>query len=194
MVLNTNVFTAAVSSGNKDIVEWLHKKGCPRDVSSLKAAVRAKNRPMIETLLSWNPEWRLCPQVCSEAASFRDLSLLRWLRESHSCEWDETTVYKAAMKGHLHIVKYCLRKGCPWNFRFLPSCIQNNHLHILRWARRSLEAVFTPYHFWYAVTYNRLRIVRWLYRQQCPFHLVDCLEKSPSSSMTRLLLGFQHKN
>jgi len=190
MVLNDHVFTAAVSCGNMETVDWLYRHDCPRNVSSLKKAVSIRHPLMIETLLSWNPEWRSDPLICSEAARFRDISLLRLLRDHYSCEWDETTVCHAAMKGHLHIVKYCVRKGCPWNNRFLPSCIQNNHLHILKWAQRH-DVVFTAYHFWYAVAYNRIRIVRWLYKQKCPFHLGDCLEKSPSSSMTRLLLNFQ---
>ena len=34
-------------------------------------------------------------------------------RESETCEWDEWTIYQAAAKGNLEMLKYCFSNECP---------------------------------------------------------------------------------
>lgn len=186
MSLNAYCMAAAVSSRSTQIVHWLYSHECPIDYLSVVNAVKNKDLDMIDTLLSWKPELRLSVSICSEAAAFSDITILRYVREKHGCVWNKSVVKSAAQKGNLHIMKWCIRKGCEWDFQCIPSCIQNNHLHVLKWAYRQ-RATFTPYHFWYAVVYNRVNIVKWLFKKKCPFDAVECVNKSPSTTMTRLL-------
>ena len=50
---------------------------------------------------------------CSEVAQTNKLELLKWAREEKKCEWDEVTIYAAAVQGNLEMVKYCVANECP---------------------------------------------------------------------------------
>ena len=43
------------------------------------------------------------------------LECLKWAREVKHCKWDEWTIFEAARKGNLEILKYCFDNGCPYD-------------------------------------------------------------------------------
>ena len=98
---------------------------------------------------------------CSQAAVTGNLALVRWLREVKKFDWNELTINKVAIHGHLHIVTYCAEQKCPrgelacafaakfghldtlkylhengapWDFRTCYYARKNNHLECLVYA------------------------------------------------------------
>ena len=50
---------------------------------------------------------------CREVTATNKLEFLKWAREVKHCEWDEWTIYLAAAKGNLEMLKYCFSNECP---------------------------------------------------------------------------------
>src|SRR5580698_5370227 len=75
---------AAAKHGQLYMVEWLHQRGCPWDVS-----------------------------VCASAAGHGHLAVLQFLHQ-HGCPWSEWSTAYAAQSGHLDILQYLHQHGCPW--------------------------------------------------------------------------------
>ena len=60
---------------------------------------------------------------CAQVAGTNKLELLKWAREVKQCEWDEWTINKAAYKGNLEMLKYCISNHCP--------CDVRTHRHVI---------------------------------------------------------------
>ena len=60
---------------------------------------------------------------CWQVATTSKLELLKWAREVKQCEWDEWTINKAAYKGNLEMLKYCISNHCP--------CDVRTHRHVI---------------------------------------------------------------
>jgi hypothetical protein len=43
----------------------------------------------------------------------------------HCCQWNEMTCYFAAESGHLHILKWLRKHGCPWDSETCGGAIEN---------------------------------------------------------------------
>ena len=54
---------------------------------------------------------------CWQVAATNKLEFLKWAREVKHCEWDEWTIYLAAAKGNLEMLKYCFSNECPCDKR-----------------------------------------------------------------------------
>ena len=52
---------------------------------------------------------------CREVAGTNKLEFLKWAREVKHCEWDKWTIYLAAAKGNLEMLKYCFSNDCPYD-------------------------------------------------------------------------------
>ena len=55
------------------------------------------------------------PKVCSAAAQYGNLSILKWLRQ-HGCPWDCWANYEAAYPDRLEVLKWARNQEppCPW--------------------------------------------------------------------------------
>ena len=60
---------------------------------------------------------------CREVAATNKLEFLKWAREVKHCEWNEWTINKAAYKGNLEMLKYCISNHCP--------CDVRTHRHVI---------------------------------------------------------------
>jgi hypothetical protein len=60
---------------------------------------------------------------CAQVAGTNKLELLKWAREVKQCECDEWTINKAAYKGNLEMLKYCISNHCP--------CDVRTHRHVI---------------------------------------------------------------
>ena len=64
--------------------------------------------------------------------------MLRWAREvSYPKCLRGTPRHRAAAaeKGHLEVVQWCVRRGCPWDTRTITLARKNGHAHVVAWAR-----------------------------------------------------------
>lgn len=110
------VLTAAVSSGNMEMVEWLYgNQKCSTAFDPLDAA-----------------------------ASRGDVSMYRWLRERESTR-NFLTASKAAGNGHLDMIKAIRSDECDDGFgvgflvgeydEAIRSALKNNHVQVIEWLR-----------------------------------------------------------
>ena len=67
----------------------------------------------------------------------------QWLRESESVEWDSDACVEAAAHGHLEVLKFLRREGCPCNEETI--CNYARTLEVLKWL--ALDQVSVPAHF-----------------------------------------------
>ena len=77
---------------------------------------------------------------CREVAETNKLELLKWAREEKECEWDEETINRAACKGNLEMVKYCVANECPIDVEACASAAKIGHLEVLKYLREEAKA------------------------------------------------------
>jgi hypothetical protein len=77
---------------------------------------------------------------CVQVAATNKLEFLKWAREVKHCEWDEQTINKAANKGNIEMLKYCISNDCPCDEK--ESCWRaaiGGHLDCLRFLFDKVE-------------------------------------------------------
>src|SRR5947207_6714622 len=74
--------------------------------------------------------------ICSIAAYYGWLDLLKWGR-SNNCFWNEETCAYTAYNGYLDVLKWLRENGCPWNSNVCAYAAHNGHLEILKWAKQN---------------------------------------------------------
>ena len=74
---------------------------------------------------------------CNEAADTGNLALVRWLREVKEFDWNERTINRAAINGHLHIVTYCTERKCPRSKLACANAAEFGHLDILKYLHEN---------------------------------------------------------
>jgi hypothetical protein len=92
-------------------------------------------------------------EICTIAAYNGWIDLLKWLVE-YRCQtdiyvcyvyaygpiwgiWGERMIANAALNGHLDIIMFARKNGCPWNSRTCEYAAQNNHLNVLNWTKNN---------------------------------------------------------
>jgi len=138
-ILDKQVFTEAVHSRNIEMIEWLHKLGCPFDRKTTSAAVKPPmtkyftgSLPILKKLVEWGCE--LKDTICETAAYHGDLEILQYLF-AVGCKLTDKIVESAAKNGHLPIIIWAREKGCKWG-NACRAAVEWNHLNILKWLRR----------------------------------------------------------
>ncbi|CAL6299396.1 unnamed protein product [Bathycoccus prasinos] len=87
------------------------------------------------------------PHFCEQVAYTNKLELLKWIREEKKCQWDRRTINRAALKGNLKMVKYCIANECPINEWACVLAAENGQLECLKYLR---EEVKLPWDSWTA--------------------------------------------
>jgi len=77
---------------------------------------------------------------CMRVAQTNKLELLKWAREEKKCKWHEETIIAAARQGNLEMVKYCVANECPINEFACARAALNGHLEILKYLREEVKA------------------------------------------------------
>jgi hypothetical protein len=156
--LNNKSYHWPASSGQLDMLVWLHRRDAPSfykvQKSLMESAIYNGHMHIIKWLRSLDPPCEWNKSFIQFAVTDRRLKILIWLRsQDPPCPWDECELYQyASSTGDVMLMK-CLRDlnpSYPWD--------------------DSLCAI--------AAEYGQLRMLRWLRCQDppCPINLNDCIE------------------
>ena len=96
-----------------------------------------------------------------------NLEFLKWTREVKQCAWDKNTIYRAAYRGSLEMVKYCVDNDCPMYVDVCSVAASNGHLDVLKY----LHEHGCPWDWetlWEARECNRIDCFNYAIEQKCP--------------------------
>ena len=114
--------------------EWIFKKAEAGDLVALKTAhqVLHKERPLDTKngTAVWNDD------TCAFAARGGRLETLKWLRFVVGCKWDAQTAEAAAWKGHLEVLKFCVKNGCGVDKDVFHSAVYGGHAECVRFLEK----------------------------------------------------------
>ncbi|KAL6062163.1 Ankyrin repeat domain containing protein [Balamuthia mandrillaris] len=66
------------------------------------------------------------------AAKAGHVDILRWLQKK-GCPWDATTCKAAAVEGNLDALKWLRFHGCPWDERVFLAAAKSGRLAVVHW-------------------------------------------------------------
>ncbi|WZN66863.1 hypothetical protein HKI87_16g84340 [Chloropicon roscoffensis] len=114
--------------------EWIFKKAEAGELVELKTAhqVLYKERPLDTKngTAVWNDD------TCAFAARGGKLETLKWLRFEAGCKWDAQTAEAAAWKGHLKVLKFCVKNGCEVDKDVFHSAVYGGHAECVRFLEK----------------------------------------------------------
>jgi hypothetical protein len=106
-------------------------------------------------------------RFCHRVAMTNNLEFLKWTREVKQCAWDKNTIYRAAYRGSLEMVKYCVDNDCPMYVDVCSVAASNGHLDVLKY----LHEHGCPWDWetlWEARECNRIDCFNYAIEQKCP--------------------------
>jgi len=104
---------------------------------------------------------------CSRVAQMNKLEYLVWLREVKNCDWNSVTISRAADRGNLAMVKYCVENGCPMNEVACYYAAEEGHLDVLKYLHEN-DCPWDSEAFYWAHRNNRIDCLNYLIEQKCP--------------------------
>jgi hypothetical protein len=113
----------------------------------------------------------MCPLkdeiLCEHAVRGGHLVVLKWLRKN-GCPWDTNSPLcgKAAMGGHLDVLQWLREQGFPWDNLVCMYAVEYEHPAVLKWAR----GAGCPWGKLYVhnVQWSNLDTLNWLGANGCP--------------------------
>ena len=92
-------------------------------------------------------------------------------QEKLSKLWDETTCRRAALGGHLEVMKWLRAKGCPWDVSTSHAAATGGQLEVLQWMRdQDPPCPWNSDVCYYAALGGHLEVLRWARSQGCPWN------------------------
>lgn len=70
------------------------------------------------------------------SAEHGHIDIVKFLRETIGCKWNEKICEAAALNGHIEVVKYCRLNGCPWDARTSANAQVGGHIELYEWCLR----------------------------------------------------------
>lgn len=86
--------------------------------------------------LDMDAEEMFGPSACETAAKYGHLHILEWASRN-GCPLGPRVCYMAAEKGHLHIIKWARVNGCPWDHWTAIVAKENDQHEILKWVNEN---------------------------------------------------------
>jgi len=215
MLLKVNgILDAGIRSGNLELVNYLHDKGCPLDIDAFTTIIIAAEIGNVEILqylrdigYSWNAN------ACGSAAKNGHMDVLKYLHEN-GCPWDSTTCSDCTKGGHLEILKWLHKNNCPWDEWSCASAAYHNQFEILKylhehncpWDDKSTNMAAGKGHMeilkylidhkcpmtkmvcWNAVKDNQLEALKYILDNGCPIDKKTCIECAHDDEIRQYLL------
>jgi hypothetical protein len=152
-------FLYGVNTETRKLIKRSSRKG------ELKETFKVEEMSSISTLeVAWEniPSWWDETWFCRQVARTNKLELLKWAREEKECEWDELTIYMAASRGNLEMVKYCVANECPIDENACAYAAKNGHLECLKYLREEAKAPWDSLTARWAALNGHLHILEYL--------------------------------
>ena len=113
------------------------------------------------------PDKRVQPRfTCMYAARDGHLEVLKWARRN-GCPWDEKTCAEAARGGHLEVLRWARENGCPWDEMTCARAANGGHLEVLQWLRQN-GCPWDSYTCMFAAEGGELEVLQWALQNGCP--------------------------
>jgi len=132
---NSESCYSAVKGNNLELLEYLINEGYKFYINSYIEAAKNGNIKILKCLLNiaqYDLSYPLFDaNVTAEAAKYRNLNTLKWLRKNR-CEWDCLTSYFLFKNNKIKILKWSLEKGCPIYESLYESLYKTNIIDIER--------------------------------------------------------------
>ncbi len=156
----------------------------------------------------WPSRWDET-DFCYKVAETNKLELLKWIREEKKCEWDELTIYSAAFKGNLEMVKYCVANECPISVLVCAYAASGGQLECLKYLREEAEAPWDSDTAEWAADSGHLHILEYLVERKfdkydeyacehaAKFGHLDCLKylhETAKAPWDYLAVRYAHEN
>lgn len=126
-----------------DTFEMAHTKlSVPIDSAMHVAAIKGKNRPMIEHFNMTGTVPRNDDALCNEAAKQGDLSTLMYLRQKRY-HWSLHTAHNAAMFGHWELLRWIHSQGGPIPVQIINLIAMTEDVELIEWA---IDAIPIAHH------------------------------------------------
>jgi hypothetical protein len=104
---------------------------------------------------------------CSRVAGMNKLEYLVWAREVKNCDWNWRTITRAAYRGNLAMVKYCVDNGCPMDEDACTVAADKGHLDVLKYLHENDCPWDSRACFW-ARRNNHVDCLNYLIEQKAP--------------------------
>ena len=117
-------------------------------------------------------ETMLDKHTFAKAALFGHLEVVKYLR-TLGIPWDKNTCRYAARNGHFELLKWVRANQCPWDKRTCAYAAMRGHLEILKWARAN-QCPWDEYTCSYAAANGHLELLKWCRANQCPWDKWTC--------------------
>ena len=103
---------------------------------------------------------------CEKVAEMNKLEYLVWLREVKNCDWNSLTINRAADRGNLAMVKYCVDNGCPMDEHACLYAAIKGHLDVLKYLHEN-DCPWNSSACSLAHGNNRIDCLNYLIEQKC---------------------------
>lgn len=111
---NENTTALLAKKGAHECVIWAHSNGAAWDHMTCANAAQNNDLEFLKYLVAHG-----CPMersTCSSAAGKGYKHIIAWARtQDPPCEWDAFVCEMAATGGHLPLLQWLRKNGCPWN-------------------------------------------------------------------------------
>ncbi|CCO19538.1 PREDICTED: similar to predicted protein [Bathycoccus prasinos] len=155
-------FFYELNTETRELIKRSSRKG------DLKKRFKVEEMSSISTLeVAWEhkslwPIWWDEPWFCYQVAKTNKLELLKWAREEKECEWDEWTINRAARRGNLEMVKYCVANECPIDVSACANAALGGHLELLKYLHEEAKAPWGSSTASWAAENGHLHILEYL--------------------------------
>lgn len=141
------VYEGAAESGRLDVFEWALANGC--DLSYSRA-------------------------IFHLAAIYNHRQIITWML-NHGFFWTQYTSNSAIICGHVDLLKWMIKQGCPLDKE--DACMlaaDNGHFELCKWLH-SLDCTLNHHLCEIAIEKKNLLFLQWLFENKCPYrdHLVE---------------------
>jgi hypothetical protein len=165
-------FLYGVNTETRKLIKRSSRKG------ELKGRFKINEMSSISTLefvwenkSLWWPSWWDETNFCRLVALTNKLELLKWVREEKQCKWNEWTINRAAFKGNLEMIKYCVANKCPIDCGACAWAAKNGHLEVLKYLREEGKAPWDSTTARWAALNGHLHILEYLVERK--YHRYD---------------------
>ena len=169
-LLSIATCSAAARRGQLNLLQWARANGCPWGPTSGSGARKGGS------LRAQRHATGMCypgyEHTSGEAARGGHIELLKWARRE-GCPLDESMCIWAAEGGHLETLAWARSEGCHWNSLTSAYAARYGWLEVLKWLREN----GCPWDSGVcnaAARGGHLDVLKWLRKRGCPWDQATC--------------------